>query len=146
MNKMKFLLTAMFCLALFSKVSAQFGGKLPIINDLTVVWDGAPGYRSNSTFTVKLDKNNTTYTHKFYGPGVFAPPMVMGSNIIGAIQFSINDGSIMYANTTYTNYYQNGVPIGGGENQVYIDTWNDKNWYLYLSKTTPTVWHFRIGN
>jgi hypothetical protein len=138
MNKMKLLFATLCCLFVIGSAKAQKG-----VDNLTVVWEGAPGYRPNTTFTFKATKNSVVYSNIFYGPGMWAPPMVMGSNTIGAIYFAIN--SNWYSNTTYNNYYYNSLSVGGSEYQEYFDTWNDKVWYIYYSKATATEWHFRIG-
>ena len=142
MNKMKILLATVCCLFVIGSVSAQKG-----VDNLTVVWDGAPGYRPNTTFTIKATKNGVVYSNVFYGSGIWAPPMVIGSNTIGAIEGRVEDGGTGYSSfsTTYPNYYNNSMMIGQ-EYSHYIDTWNGKNWYLYSSKVTATEWHWRIGN
>jgi hypothetical protein len=143
MNKMKFFIATLCCLFVMGSATAQFDNTRPRVDNLTVVWEGAPGYRPNTTFTFKATKNGMVYSNVFYGPGMWTPPMVAGSNTITTIYNAVNQDP--FSTSTYSNYYNNSLVIGGPEYQFYYDTWNGKNWYMYYSKATATEWHFRIG-
>jgi hypothetical protein len=139
MLKSKLLVTIFFSLFFIGEVSAQREG-----NELTVVWGGAPGYRPNTTFTINITKGSAVYSRTFTGPGLYAPPMVAGSNnTIGAIQGLVS--GVLAFNTTYSNYATNTLIIGGPEQRWYFDTWDNKVWYFYVSKSTATTWNYRIG-
>lgn len=145
MNKMKVLLATVCCLFVIGSAKAQFGKTVG--SDVTIVWDGSPGYRPNTVFTIKINKSSTLFTHIFSSPGIYMPPSFMGNNAIGAIEGRVDNGGTGYSSfsTTFWNYYSNSMVIGQ-EYAHWIDDWNGKNWYLYSSKTSATVWHWRIGN
>ncbi len=143
MQKIKLLLAMFFFLSFIQNVNAQFGGNSKV-NNLTIVWDGDGGYRNNTSFTVKIQVNSQWLIHTFNGPGIWVIPNYIGGNNIGAIQGSINTISWGF-NTTYWNLFNNAYPIGT-ESSHWLSTWNDKTWYWYEIKTSPTEWHCRIGN
>ncbi|WP_118972392.1 hypothetical protein [Taibaiella koreensis] len=140
--KIKILFAIILCVFVKTNTKAQF--TIPTVNELTVVWEGAADYRPTTTFTIKVTKNGTQFSHTFSGPGVWAPPMFIGNNVIGDIQGLINGVPAFY--TTYADWSSNAIVVGGPEMKWYFDTWNGKIWYFYVSKGTSTEWHYRIGN
>lgn len=143
MQKIKLLLAMFFFISFIQNVNAQFGGSSKV-NNLTIVWDGDGGYRTNTAFTIKMQVGSQWITHTFNGPGTFIVPNYLAGTIIGTIEGSINTAGFGFI-TSYTDFTSNYMIIGE-EYPTWLGTWNSKNWYWYNRKMSITEWHFRIGN